>query len=86
MEIFPDDREILGNRMKEIADKGRTGGAGYYYRRNWIFQRDVTPEATEDIIERRVPGIPEANEGLQHDDHKKSHVKPGGQQESEKKL
>ncbi len=59
MEILPDDREILGNRMKEIADKElaelvlTTGGTGFS-------QRDVTPEATEDIIERRVPGIPEA--------------------------
>ena len=58
-EILPDDREILGNRMKEIADKElaelvlTTGGTGFS-------QRDVTPEATEDIIERRVPGIPEA--------------------------
>ena len=25
-----------------------------------ILERDVTPEATEDVIERRVPGIPEA--------------------------
>ena len=30
-----------------------TGGTGFS-------QRDVTPEATEDVIERRVPGIPEA--------------------------
>ena len=30
-----------------------TGGTGFS-------QRDVMPEATEDIIERRVPGIPEA--------------------------
>lgn len=59
MEILPDDREQLGNRMKEIADSElaelilTTGGTGFS-------QRDVTPEATEDIIERRVPGIPEA--------------------------
>lgn len=59
MEILPDDREILGTRMKEIADKElaelilTTGGTGFS-------QRDVTPEATEDIVERRVPGIPEA--------------------------
>lgn len=59
MEILPDDREKLGTRMKEIADKElaelilTTGGTGFS-------QRDVTPEATEDIVERRVPGIPEA--------------------------
>lgn len=59
MEILPDDREILAARMAEIADEGMaellltTGGTGFS-------PRDVMPEATEDIIERRVPGIPEA--------------------------
>ena len=59
MDILPDDREMLGARMAEIADLGlaelilTTGGTGFS-------KRDVTPEATEDVIERRVPGIPEA--------------------------
>ena len=59
MEILPDDRTMLGEKMKDIADNGlaelilTTGGTGFS-------QRDVMPEATEDIIERRVPGIPEA--------------------------
>ena len=59
MEILPDDSTMLGEKMKEIADNGlaelilTTGGTGFS-------QRDVMPEATEDIIERRVPGIPEA--------------------------
>ena len=45
--------------MAEIADGGAaeliltTGGTGFS-------QRDVMLEATEDIIERRVPGTPEA--------------------------
>lgn len=58
-EILPDDRSLLGERMKEIADQGlaelilTTGGTGFS-------ERDVMPEATEDITERRVPGIPEA--------------------------
>lgn len=45
--------------MQEIADSGKadliltTGGTGFS-------QRDVIPEATEEVIERRVPGIPEA--------------------------
>lgn len=58
-EILPDDRSMLGERMKEIADQGlaelilTTGGTGFS-------ERDVMPEATEDITERRVPGIPEA--------------------------
>lgn len=59
MDILPDDREMLSNKMKEIADQGlaelilTTGGTGFS-------ERDIMPEATEDIIERRVPGIPEA--------------------------
>ena len=59
MEILPDDRIMLGEKMKEISDNDlaelilTTGGTGFS-------QRDVMPEATEAIIERRVPGIPEA--------------------------
>ena len=59
LDILPDDREILKNKMAEIADQGlaelilTTGGTGFS-------ERDVMPESTEDIIERRVPGIPEA--------------------------
>ena len=56
LDILPDDREILKNKMAEIADQElilTTGGTGFS-------ERDVMPEATEDIIERRVPGIPEA--------------------------
>lgn len=59
LEILPDDRKMLSDRLAEIADKGfaevifTTGGTGFS-------PRDVMPEATEDVIERRVPGIPEA--------------------------
>lgn len=59
LEVLPDERDMLAQRMKEIADENRaeliltTGGTGFS-------PRDVMPEATEDIIERRVPGIPEA--------------------------
>lgn len=59
MDVLPDDRGLLSARMAEIVDQGlaelilTTGGTGFS-------QRDVTPEATEDVIERRVPGIPEA--------------------------
>ena len=59
MEILPDDRGMLSKRMAEIADENQaeliltTGGTGFS-------PRDVMPEATEDIMERRVPGIPEA--------------------------
>lgn len=59
VEVLPDEREMLSARMAEIADNHlaelilTTGGTGFS-------GRDVTPEATEDVIERRVPGIPEA--------------------------
>lgn len=58
-EILPDDRGMLADSMKEVADAGvaelilTTGGTGFS-------PTDVTPEATADIIERAVPGIPEA--------------------------
>lgn len=59
MDLLPDEREMLSARMAEIADQGQadliltTGGTGFS-------PRDVMPEATEDIIQRKVPGIPEA--------------------------
>ena len=59
MDILPDDQVMLAGKMQEIADKEMaeliltTGGTGFS-------ERDVTPEAPEEVIERRVPGIPEA--------------------------
>ena len=59
MDILPDDQVMLAGKMQEIADKEMaeliltTGGTGFS-------ERDVTPEATEEVVERRVPGIPEA--------------------------
>ena len=47
-DVLPDDRKMLSERMILT-----TGGTGFS-------PRDITPEATEDIIDRRVPGIPEA--------------------------
>lgn len=57
--ILPDEREILSNEMKRIADNDiadlilTTGGTGFS-------PRDCTPEATMDVVDRIVPGIPEA--------------------------
>ena len=54
MDILPDDRSMLSKRMAEIADENlaelilTTGGTGFS-------PRDVMPEATEDITERKVP-------------------------------
>ncbi len=57
--LLPDDREMLAKEMARIADEGiadlllTTGGTGFS-------PRDCMPEATADITERVVPGIPEA--------------------------
>lgn len=57
--ILPDDRELLSNEMKVICDTNlaelilTTGGTGFS-------NRDITPEATLDILERRADGIVEA--------------------------
>ncbi|QGG46655.1 MogA/MoaB family molybdenum cofactor biosynthesis protein [Heliorestis convoluta] len=57
--IVPDERAILAETMRKMADDEKvdliltTGGTGFS-------PRDVTPEATLDVIERLVPGIAEA--------------------------
>jgi len=65
--IVQDDRqEIAGVLRRQADDLGvdlilTTGGTG-------LSPRDVTPEATLDVIERQVPGLPELMraEGLRH--------------------
>lgn len=57
--ILPDDRAVLSGTMADWADSRAidvllvTGGTGFA-------PRDVTPEATRDVIEREAPGLPEA--------------------------
>ena len=57
--IIPDDREQIKSELINCADNRgialvlTTGGTGFS-------PRDITPEATLDVIERRTPGIPEA--------------------------
>lgn len=57
--LIPDDFQKIKDTLIEICDNNHadliltTGGTGFS-------KRDVTPEATEEIIEKRVPGIPEA--------------------------
>jgi molybdopterin adenylyltransferase len=57
--IVPDDRAGIASALRRLSDSGKadlvltTGGTGFS-------PRDVTPEATGDVIERAVPGIPEA--------------------------
>ena len=57
--VIPDDMETIQAELIQCADKlgmtlvVTTGGTGFS-------PRDVTPEATLAVVERTVPGIPEA--------------------------
>lgn len=57
--LIPDEFQLIKDTLSNICDNNHvdliltTGGTGFS-------KRDVTPEATEEIIEKRVPGIPEA--------------------------
>lgn len=59
MVLLPDDQQMLSDAMREIADGNQaeliltTGGTGFS-------PRDCMPEATKAVVEREVPGIPEA--------------------------
>ncbi len=56
-EIIPDDREIIKSKLLEYSRLVdlivTTGGTG-------LAPRDVTPEATREVIEKEVPGMAEA--------------------------
>ena len=56
-DILPDERALIRDRLLKYAGKVdlilTTGGTG-------LSPRDVTPEATRDVIEREIPGIAEA--------------------------
>lgn len=57
--IVPDERAIIAESLRNQADRMdidlifTSGGTG-------LSPRDITPEATLDVIDRLVPGIPEA--------------------------
>ena len=57
--MIPDDMDRIEQELIRCADEKdiwlvlTTGGTGFSV-------RDVTPEATERVIEKKVPGIPEA--------------------------
>lgn len=55
-EILPDDKEMIKEKLIEYSEKVdlilTTGGTG-------LSPRDVTPEATREVIEKEIPGIPE---------------------------
>jgi molybdenum cofactor synthesis domain-containing protein len=55
--VVPDDRDAIAEAIAELAEEAAvvltTGGTG-------LGPRDVTPEATAEVIEREAPGIAEA--------------------------
>ncbi len=58
-EIIPDEKEVIIETLKKSADQLKadliltTGGTG-------LSPRDVTPDATLEVIEKEVPGFAEA--------------------------
>lgn len=58
-EVIPDEPAMIKEKLRDYSDNLKvdlvltTGGTGFT-------ARDVTPEATREIIEKEVPGIPEA--------------------------
>lgn len=57
--LIPDEYELIKETLKNLCDNNEadliltTGGTGFA-------KRDVTPEATLEIVDKIVPGIPEA--------------------------
>jgi molybdopterin adenylyltransferase len=57
--IVPDERETIADTLRSYADENgldlvlTTGGTGFA-------PRDVTPEATSDVVDREAPGLAEA--------------------------
>jgi molybdopterin adenylyltransferase len=55
--VVPDDREAIADAIVELAEEAKlvltTGGTG-------LGPRDVTPEASAEVVDRPAPGIAEA--------------------------
>ena len=55
--VVPDDRDAIADAIVELAEEAAlvltTGGTG-------LAPRDVTPEATLEVLERQAPGIADA--------------------------
>lgn len=61
-EVIPDELDLISNRLTYLADDicphvvFTNGGTGFSV-------RDVTPEATKEVITREIPGFPEVMRG-----------------------
>jgi len=57
--LVPDEQDVIARNLRELSDNVgvdlivTTGGTG-------LTRRDVTPEATLEVIDRRIPGFEEA--------------------------
>ena len=57
--MVPDERDLIARELIRLSDEAgcdlilTSGGTGFS-------PRDWTPEATQDVLHRAVPGIPEA--------------------------
>lgn len=57
-EVIPDEQNIIEERLKHFADNLKadviitTGGTG-------VSPRDITPEATRNVLEKEIPGLAE---------------------------
>lgn len=56
--VIPDEREIIAERLRDLADR-RVAGAVFTTGGTGITPRDITPEATRDVIEKEIPGFGE---------------------------
>jgi molybdenum cofactor biosynthesis protein MoaC len=57
-DVLPDDKPVIAEFLRDACERGirlvvTTGGTG-------LGPRDVTVEATEEVVERQIPGIMEA--------------------------
>jgi molybdenum cofactor synthesis domain-containing protein len=68
--VIPDNKDVIATTLRECADNRAldlivtTGGTG-------VSPRDVTPEATREVIEKEIPGMAEVMrlEGLKKTPH-----------------